>query len=262
MEMLQFSLLSNDCNISHFITTRHGGVGQGPYASFNLSAYCGDDPNTVQENRRRLCENLKISMADLYVPFQIHESDIAVLDDAFLTASISEKARALHGKDGLVTNIRGICLAVTTADCVPLLFYAPDKQVVGVAHAGWRGTARNIAGIMVRMLVDCYAVAPANLRVGIAPSIGKEAFEVGDEVVVALQDSGVATTFICSYDPLTGKAHVDLPETNRLQLLDAGVLSENIEKSEICTFKRCDDFFSARRLGLKSGRFLSGIMLV
>lgn len=110
-------------------------------------------------------------------------------------------------------------------------------------------------------MVNCYGCDPHLIMSGIAPSISQESFEVGKEVVEAFRNTGVEMNCIMQRKPVTGKAHIDLWEANRIQLLNAGLLPENIEVSGICTYTNHSDFFSARQLGIKSGRILSGIFL-
>lgn len=259
--MLQFEGIAGDCNIFHFITTRHGGVSEGNYASFNLSAYCGDDPKQVQENRRRLCDALGISPSSLFIPHQTHGTEIRVIDETFLQADQATQTQALTGVDALVTTIPGVCIAVTTADCVPILLYDPKKQVIAVIHAGWRGTVGGITQRTIKTMTRLFNTNPADLLAGIAPSIGQEAFEVGQEVVDAFASTGIEIASICRYNTDTGKPHIDLVEVNRQQCIASGVKRENIELSGICTHTRNVDFYSARQLSIHSGRFLTGALL-
>lgn len=138
LQILQSPLLGVYNDLLHFVTTRGGGVGKGEYASLNLGEYCGDEMDVVQENRKRLCRELSIPEDSLFVPGQIHESRIQVIDSSFLALSKEEQSDILHGVDALVTKEPGVCIAVTTADCVPLLLYAPDQKVIAAVHAGWR----------------------------------------------------------------------------------------------------------------------------
>lgn len=119
-------------------------------------------------------------------------------------------SRRCTGKDALVTNIPGICIAVSTADCVPVLVYAPDKKVVAAIHAGWRGTVKQIVAKTIRCMADRYSCDPALMMAGIAPSISKEAFEVGEEVVDAFRETRVDMNRIMERNAQTGKAHIDL----------------------------------------------------
>lgn len=261
VEMLQFSGLSGECNISHFITTRHGGVSQGNYASMNPGEYSGDDPDFVRMNRLLLSDAIGISPERIFAPYQIHEAEVGCIDDGFLSLTAIQQKEEINGKDALVTDMPGICIAVSTADCVPVLVYAPDKKVVAAIHAGWRGTVKQIVAKTIGYMVVHYGCDPFYMLAGIAPSICKDSFEVGDEVTEAFRETGVDINCIMERNIQTGKAHIDLWEANRIQLLQSGLQPEHIEISEICTYQHYDDFFSARRLGIKSGRILSGIMI-
>ena len=142
----------------------------------------------------------------------------------------------MEGVDALVTNVPDVCVAVSTADCVPVLLYAPDRKVVAAVHAGWRGTVLHIARKAASLMIEAYDCDPAQLVAGIGPSISQAAFEVGEEVVKAFQMAGFPMERILRRNAETQKAHIDLWETNRLQLLEAGLLSEHIEIAGICTY--------------------------
>lgn len=259
--MLQFEGLARDCNIFHFITTRRGGVSEGNYASFNLGAYCGDQKEHVTENRKRLCDALGISPSSLFVPHQTHDTKIRVIDKAFLSADKAFQTTELAGIDALITTVPGICIAVTTADCVPLLLYDPKKQVIATVHAGWRGTVNSIAVKTIKEMVRLFNVDPSDLCVGIGPAIGQKAFEVGREVADAFSLNQADISTICCYNKASGKPHIDLAEANRQQLIQSGVNARQINVSGICTHTMNNDFYSARRLSIHSGRFLTGILL-
>lgn len=259
--MLQFPGLCGDCNISHFITTRHGGVSRGNYAAFNPGEYSGDEPEAVTQNRMLLAEAIGFEPEKLFAPYQIHEAVIKAITPAILTLSAEEQKAYMKGTDALVTNVPGVCVAVSTADCVPVLLSDPQRKVVAAIHAGWRGTVQQIVAGTVRFMIDEYGSDPARILAGIAPSIGPDTFEVGEEVVEAFQETGVDMSLIMKRNTETGKAYIDLWEANRLQLLEMGLSPSHIEVAGICTYTCHEDFFSARRLGIKSGRILSGILL-
>ena len=259
--MLQFPVLSEDCNISHFVTTRQGGVSKGAYASFSPGEYSGDNPEAVRANRKLLSDAIRIPSERIFAPFQVHGAEVRSIEPSFLSLPLEEQQLYMHGVDALVTDVPEVCIAVSTADCVPVLLYAPDVKAVAAVHAGWRGTVLRIAGKTVRILMDEYGADPRLMKAGIAPSIGPEAFEVGEEVVDAFREAGFEMPCILKRDADTGKAHIDLWEANRLQLLTEGLSAGNIELAGICTYAHPDEFFSARRLGIKSGRILSGIFL-
>lgn len=259
--MLRFSALSGICDISHFITTRHGGVSCGNYASMNPGEFSGDNPGFVQTNRKLLSEGVGMRPDRLFAPYQVHGAEIRAIDTCFLTLSPEQQQEYMHGVDALVTNVPGVCIAVSTADCVPVLIYSPDKKVVAAIHAGWRGTVQRIVEKAVCFMVDKYGCDPLFMMAGIAPSISKEAFEVGEEVVDEFRNAGIAVEQIMERNKTTGKAHIDLWKANQIQLLASGLPSEGVEVAGICTYLYLDEFFSARRLGIHSGRILSGIMI-
>lgn len=261
IKMLQFPKLSGICNISHFVTTRHGGVSKGAYASFNQGEYGGDDKDAVRMNRLLLSEAIGIPQERIVVPIQTHKDEVKVIESPFFSLSNEEQLNYLCGVDALITSLPDVCIAVATADCVPVLLYAPDVHVVAAIHAGWRGTVLRIVKKVARFIIDGYGANPSLMRAGIGPSISVDAFEVGEEVVETFYEEGFDMDRIMKRDLESNKAHIDLWEANRMQLLACGLLERNIETAGICTYTHSDDFFSARRFGLKSGRLLSGIAL-
>lgn len=259
--MLQFSHLQGDCNISHFISTREGGISRGEYAALNLGEYCGDDVEAVKVNREKLCKALSIPENHLFTPYQVHENKVVHIDESFLLMSSEVQKDVLRGIDALITNVPGVCVAVSTADCVPVLLYAPDKKVVAAIHAGWRGTVAQIVSKVVAELVGVLGCEPTLIKAGIGPSICCKHFEVGEEVAGQFRLIYSEKDNIITYSQQTGKPHIDLWEANRQQLLKSGLWSTNIEIAALCTCCNPTKFFSARRQGIKSGRMLSGIFL-
>lgn len=260
VKMLQFPLLEGYCNISHFTTTRHGGVSQGLYASLNFGRHSGDDIQTVWDNFRILSEAIELPLERIYVPGQVHGCRIVDINESFLNASKVEQQTRIQGTDALITSISDVCVAVSTADCVPVLLYAPDKRIVASIHAGWRGTVQHIGAKAALYIKEQYGADMSLMLAGIGPSIDRDSFEVGEEVVDAFCKAEFDSSII-KRDMKTGKAHIDLWEANRLQLIDVGIKPEHIEVSGISTFTHVGDFFSARRLGKDCGRMLSGIWI-
>jgi YfiH family protein len=257
--MITYNLLESYNEIAHFCTSREGGVSVGNYASFNLSPFTGDEELRFTENQQILCDKLGIDSAHLIIPFQTHGSEIREINQTFLELSTEEKHQYLSGVDAIVTQLPGICVGVTTADCVPLLFFDPMKQVVAAVHAGWRGTCAGIAGRTVRFMVDTYGSRPADILVAIGPSISAEVYEVGAEVVDEFKAAGFDLSEIIEIR--NNAIFLNLWKANQQLLVKAGIQDNHIEIAGICTFTEHERFFSARRLGIKSGRLLSGIML-
>lgn len=261
VEVSRYPGLSRFGDISHFVTSRAGGVSEGNYASMNLGLYSGDSRERVDENIRRLMTGLGLGPERLLLPRQVHGCRVAVVDRTFTQLSGVEREARLEGFDALITADPGVCVAVATADCVPVLLYAADKRVVAAVHAGWRGTVSRIAELTLQRMVDEFGCDPRQVWAAIGPSISPSAFEVGEEVVDAFHDAGFDLSRLLLRDSDSGKGHIDLWEANRMSLTGAGLDGDHIELAGICTYERFSDYFSARRLGIQSGRFLSGIYI-
>lgn len=244
--------------VTAFSSTRHGGCSKGRYAEFNINRYCGDSEEAIRNNRWALCLMLGIDDDRLVMPHQVHETKVAQVDEAFYSLNADERREALEGVDALMTNLKGVCIGVSTADCIPVLLYDPEKRAVCAVHAGWRGTVKRIVEKAIEAMTETYGTRPQQLLAQIGPGIHLESFEVGDEVYEAFAQAGFDMPAISR---LLQKWHIDLPECNRLQLLAAGLQPQNINVSPVCTFQQSDDYFSARRLSINSGRIFSGIML-
>ncbi len=257
--MITFNSLKKYKEIAHFCTSRNGGASVGNYASYNLSPFTGDNPEDISGNRFRLCKELGIDADQLIIPFQTHGTEIREIDESFLQLSTLERSQYLQGIDALCTQLPQLCIGVTTADCVPLLFYDPQKQVIAVAHAGWRGTCSRIAEVTVKSLVERFDSRPSDILAVIGPSISVQMYEVGKEVVNHFETAGFDITEITIIK--NQSVYLDLWKANQQSLEKAGIQPEHIEVSGICTYTEHERFFSARRLGIKSGRMLSGIML-
>ncbi len=248
-QMLGYGIMKPYSNIFGFSTTRHGGCGEGAYATFNCTHYCGDRFEHVKANLENLAASLPERPRVFVIPRQTHTTNVRVITDI-------PTEEELQDVDAVVTHLKGFCLCVSTADCVPILIYDKAKQVMAAVHAGWRGTVGRIVEKTLEAMKSHYGTDGKDVIACIGPSISLESFEVGDEVYDAFAEAGFDMNRIArKYE----KWHLDLWEANRMQLLAHGVLPEHIEVAGICTYRCHEDFFSARRLGIKSGRILSGI---
>jgi YfiH family protein len=257
--MITYNLLGKYNEIAHFCTSREGGASVGNYASYNLSPFSGDNQASFNQNKSTLCNYLGIESENLVIPFQTHGTEVREINPAFLKLTTEEKAVYLNGVDAIFTQIPQVCIGITTADCVPLLFFDPVKKVIAAAHAGWRGTCGRIAEKTVSTLIETYYCNPTDILVTIGPSISSEVYEVGNEVVEHFAKEGFNTAEIIEIR--NNKIFLDLWKANKQSLGKAGIKAEHIEIAAICTFTEHERFFSARRLGIKSGRMLSGIMI-
>lgn len=242
-----------------FSTTRQGGVSTGNYATFNINRYCGDTEEAINGNRKLLCQLLKIEDDHLIMPHQVHLTKTAVIDEAFFKSSEEVRKEILEGVDAVMTNLPDICIGVSTADCIPVLIYDSRLKVAAAIHAGWRGTVKRIVKQTITDMKTVYGSDPKDMKAQIGPGISLDSFEVGNEVYEAFVAAGFDMSPISKQ---YFKWHIDLPECNRLQLIEAGLPPENISVANICTMKQSDKFFSARRLGIQSGRIFTGIKLL
>ena len=142
---------------------------------------------------------------------------------------------------------------------MPILLYSSEYRIAAAVHAGWRGTLNNIAGKTVATMTGKLGADPNKISAIIGPSISQEAFEVGAEVYEQFENKAFDMHEIATH--INGKWHIDLWKANAMQLEAPGIRHENIHKANICTFSNCCDYFSARRLGINSGRIVSGIIL-
>lgn len=260
--LLQFESLNLYDSLLHFSTTINGGVSTGEYASFNLGMYSGDNLEDVTENRNRLAEMLHVSSGNLLFPYQTHGDSVCVIDKEFMSQDHDKQLHLLNGVDALITNEVGVCIGVGTADCVPILIFDPKNKVLAAIHAGWRGTVSKLAPKVIKIMKSRFNSEPSDLIVGIAPSISAEYFEVGDEVVEEFVHAGFLIDDIGYYNFDTSKFHIDLWCANELLLSQSGVRFSNIEIAGLCTYYNQDQFFSARRQGIKSGRLMTGGVLI
>jgi len=224
-------------------STRLGGVSTSPFASLNLGLFTDDKAAHVQQNRERFCNDLGWPVARMAGSFQIHGDQVLRVNNP----------GQWEGYDALVTNRPAILLSVTIADCTPILIYDPVAQAVGAAHAGWRGTANQIATKTMLLMRDAYGSRPEDCWVYIGTCIGAKDFEV---------DADVADHFIDEYkewDPTRNKFLVDLKKANRDQFLRLGVAPERIEVSPFSTVANTDRYFSHRAERGLTGRMIAVI---
>ncbi len=252
--------------VTAFSSTRHGGCGKGAYGSFNVNAYCGDDGAAVEENRRLLAKELSVDVSRIVMPHQTHGIETRQIAEDFLALPQNVKKMILEGVDAVMTDVKGVCVGVSTADCIPVLLYDEEHHAACAVHAGWRGTVARIVQKAIADMRLAYGTAPGLLKAVIGPGISLEAFEVGDEVYEEFSAANFDMESISRQMKVEGsdyeyKWHIDLPECNRQQLLQAGVPESDIQMSGICTYNNADDYFSARRLGKESGRIFSGVVI-
>ena len=269
--VLNYYNLSDD--VKAFSTTRHGGVSEGNYASLNINEYCGDSKANTDANRLLLANELGIDANHIIMPHQTHGVESRIIGEEFATLPDGVKKMLLEGVDAVMTNIPGICIGVSTADCIPVLLYDEEHHAAAAIHAGWRGTQARIVHKAVQEMRMAYQTDPTKLKAVIGPGISLDNFEVGDEVYAAFEQAAFDMSTIAEErikrdpnadDPAKAferKWHINLPLANIQMLTHNGVDEANIINTGICTFDNADNYFSARRLGIESGRIYTGIII-
>ena len=269
--VLNYYDLSDD--VKAFSTTRHGGVSEGNYASLNINEYCGDSKANTDANRLLLANELGIDANHIIMPHQTHGVESRIIGEEFATLPDGVKKMLLEGVDAVMTNIPGMCIGVSTADCIPVLLYDEEHHAAAAIHAGWRGTQARIVHKTVQEMRMAYQTDPTKLKAVIGPGISLDNFEVGDEVYAAFEQAAFDMSTIAEKrikrnpnadDPAKAfeqKWHINLPLANIQMLTHNGVDEANIINTGICTFDNADNYFSARRLGIESGRIYTGIII-
>lgn len=257
MELYKFKNFSQFSNIEHFVTTRKGGYSVFPYANNNMSLESSD--NQTVNNRLKLSEKIKLPLENFVYQYQTHTKNIELVTACHKGRGITDIRHAIQENDAMITSEPEICIVVMAADCVPVFLFDSKKNIIAAIHAGWKGTVQKIVYETVTTMIKEYNSNPADIIAGIGPSIGSCCYEIGNEVVSIISENFTNYKELLIYKSEQQKFHFDLWLSNKLQLIDAGVKSENIEIANICTKCNNNSFYSAR-CGDK-GRFSAGIYL-
>jgi purine-nucleoside/S-methyl-5'-thioadenosine phosphorylase / adenosine deaminase len=304
---VQFGLFQQFPDLVHGSFTRSGGRSAPPFEGLNVSVGVGDEAENVIYNRLQALRSLELDEYRCATAWMIHSADVLILDGEEWDDWRDDRSdwphrsyivdgqelvwtmRPRRKADAVLTKKRGVALAMSSADCVPLMLYDPLQQAIGLVHAGWRGTARGVAAAAVTAMREQFGCQPGQIYAGIGPSIGPCCYEVGETVRSLFRGderfeimptaeryrnlvraSAVFTVRPCveragqverERDEAGESLRLDLWETNRRQLLLAGLLPERIEVAAICTCCEKARFFSYRGEHGKTGRFPSLLAL-
>lgn len=227
------------------ITTRHGGVSEGVHGSLNMGLHVGDDPQRVVENRRRAARAFGVELESIVFAEQVHGANATVVGQVERGRGTLQMDDAIPSTDILVTTSLNTTLAILVADCVPIALLDPERGVLAVVHAGWRGTA---AGVSHRALEAMCALGaqPERLVAFIGPGVHPARYEVDEEVHDALAQAVAphALAAEVARPSGAGRWRVDLMAANYQQLALAGVAPGHIFDCGVTTAD--DDYFSDR----------------
>ncbi|MDE5969492.1 MAG: peptidoglycan editing factor PgeF [Muribaculaceae bacterium] len=217
-----------------------------PYDGFSVCDYTGDDASRVEECRRQLAEFCGVGMDEIVQCRQTHSADVYVLEQVGLPAE------QRYGYDAIVTRLKNVVIGINTADCVPVVLFDEVAGVIAAIHAGWRGAVAGIAVNALKKMVEIGAKVE-NVKGYFGPSIGECCFEVGEEVASCFPEE-----FVTRQEG--ENPHVNLSGFVKRQLENEGVKAETLILNDNCT--RCNQsrYFSARALGIDSGRIFTFIM--
>ena len=251
LRYFQFGSLLSE-KLTQAVFSRKGGVSPIPWSSLNLGSTVGDEPARVSENKNKLLAAIGHSPNQLAQIHQVHSAHVQVVNKPGGRNSVLAKG------DAMISNTPGLLMLMRFADCVPILFFDPEKNAAGIAHAGWKGTVKEVVIAVVNELKNQFGTDPADLLTGIGPSIGPDHYEIGDEVI-----EEVKSTFHKNWDQILiigpDSVKLDLWEANKISLRNAGV--KHIETAGICTACSVKDWYSHRAENGITGRFAAVIGL-
>ncbi|MBQ8002662.1 MAG: peptidoglycan editing factor PgeF [Clostridia bacterium] len=239
-------LTSDKIDAIHGFTLRHGGVSQGDFSSLNMGLRRGDNPFNAIKNIEKCADALMLDKEKLTLTYQLHTAKVHFLTPEDIGKGFCREWG--EGVDGIVTDMKNVPLLCYSADCVPTLLYDKKRGMIGAVHGGWRGTKDNIIANAVDVMIE-HGAKVEDICAFIGPAIGICCYEVSEDV--GEQFAGEYESLVIKKD--NGKYMLDLKSITASQLMEKGVLRENIENCCICTSCRNDMFFSHRAQKGRSG---------
>ena len=258
---LSFPMFRDTGLVTDGFSTRLGGVSEGCFSSLNLSFDRGDDRAAVAENFRRMGEALGVRCEDMVLSQQTHTTNIRIVTDEDRGKGITRE-RDYTDIDGLITNVPGICLVTTYADCVPLYFLDPAKKVIALSHSGWRGTVGKIGKKTVELMHDNFGSDPADILAAVGPSVCQDCYEVSADVIDRFKEVFDRSAWDeLFYEKPDGKYQLDLWKANEKIFLEAGIRKDHIAVTNVCTHCNSGILYSHRAMGDKRGNLCAFLAL-
>ena len=259
--VLQYPLFEATKVVCHGISTREGGVSEGVYRSMNLSFSRGDKLENVMENYRRIANTIGVSVENIVCSAQTHTTNVKIVTQEDAGKGVIRE-KDYTDVDGLITNVPGLCLATFYADCVPLLFVDPIERVVAASHSGWRGTVGKIGKVTVEKMQCEFGCRPENIYAAIGPSICQNCYEVSEDVIIQFKENFAKDYWNqLFYKKENGKYQLNLWAANEIILSEAGITSDHMAVTNLCTCCNPEDLFSHRASQGKRGNLAAFIAL-
>jgi YfiH family protein len=260
--VVRSAVLDASAGVVHAFSTRRGGVSLPPFATLNLGQSVGDDAAAVEENRQRFFGAFGVDAGRVVRVWQAHGDGVLRVDGGLAGRAGFPHCLMVAGAkfDALTTRLPGLALAVSTADCLPILIHDPVRQAAAAVHAGWRGTAKRIAARAIEAMREAYGTDPPDCRAALGPGIRGCCFEV-DAAVADPMSAALPTWEAYARPNRPGHWLLDLAAVNRAILAEAGVRPDRIDDLGLCTCCRNDLFFSHRAEKGRTGRMMNFISL-
>jgi YfiH family protein len=243
---LTFPMLEQTGCVIHGFSTRLGGVSKEHLSSLNLGFERDDEEENVRENFRRIAASIGFKTEDLVLSKQTHTTNVRVVTEADRGRGFT-RPLGWTDVDGLVTNVPHLVLTTFYADCVPLYFVDPVRKVIGLSHSGWRGTVGKIGKVTVETMAQTFGSRPEDILAAVGPSICQECYEVSEDVIGQFQSAYEKQYWeSLFYGKENGKYQLNLWRANELVFLEAGILPEHIQITDLCTCCNPDLLYSHR----------------
>lgn len=255
---ITFPKLEKTGMLRHCFTTRLGGVSKGCFSSMNMSFSRGDSRENVKTNYERICGAVGISTANLVFTKQTHTDNCVIVTEQDRGRGFSKQG--FEDVDGLITDRKGVALVTQFADCTPVILCDPVRSVIASVHSGWRGTVKQISAKAIGIMESRFGSERKDIIAAIGPCIGPCCYEVDDPVYSAFAAAGFDMPLIFKAKE-NGRYMLDLTLANKLILINAGIMPENIDASDICPCCNSDEMFSHRAQSDKRGNMAAIIEL-
>lgn len=223
-------------------TTRYGGVSTGPYTSFNQGFHVGDESDSVLKNRQILADRVGLPLSRFVFAAQCHSDNFYKVTNEDLGKGTFDFESGIENCDALYTFEKNVVLGAFYADCTPVYFKSEKDHLIGVIHAGWQGTAKEITEKTLKHILTVENVPIENIQLYIGPSIKADVFQVQADLLDHFSKEKYGSC-MASKDEMT---YFDVPKANLIQLQNLGFDTKQIAVSPQCTYKE-EAFFSFRR---------------
>ena len=258
---LEYPLFQKTGIVKSAFSTRLGGVSEGYYSSLNLSFDRGDDPVKVSENFKRIGASMGVDVEDMVLSKQTHTTNVRVVTEEDKGKGVM-RDRDYTDVDGMITNVPGICLVTSYADCVPLYFVDPVKKAIGLSHSGWRGTVGKIGKNTVQLMQENFGSKPEDLLAAVGPSVCMDCYEVSEDVIEQFKEDFEKKYWEdLFYKKENGKYQLNLWKANELIFLESGILPEHMAITNVCTHCNSKILYSHRTMGNNRGNLCAFLAL-